>query len=106
MFFKIEIFLLFSSSSSLSCTDFNPDWDLFFFVLLFLALVTMGANSSMLRLDLVKFIKVLLRDDNAGVLVPGTQRAFISAAHTDEIVDELISVFLASFDAVAAEDLY
>ena len=43
---------------------------------------------------------------NAGVLVPGTQRAFLSAAHTDEVVDELISVFLASFDAVAAEDLY
>ena len=43
---------------------------------------------------------------NAGVLVPGTQRAFLSAAHTDEVVDELISVFLASFDAVAAEDLF
>ena len=43
---------------------------------------------------------------NAGVLVPGTQRAFLSAAHTDEDVDELIEVFLTSFDAVAAEDLY
>lgn len=43
---------------------------------------------------------------NAGVLVPGTQRAFLSAAHTDEVVDELISVFLASMDAVAGEDLF
>ena len=43
---------------------------------------------------------------NAGVLVPGTQRAFLSAAHTEDVVDELIRVFLASFDAVAAEDLF
>jgi hypothetical protein len=43
---------------------------------------------------------------NAGVLVPGTQRAFLSAAHDDAVVDELIKVFTASFDAVKAEGLF
>lgn len=43
---------------------------------------------------------------NAGVLVPGTQRAFLSAAHDDQVVDELINVFTASLDAVSAEGLF
>ncbi|NKB98344.1 MAG: aminotransferase class III-fold pyridoxal phosphate-dependent enzyme [Pseudomonadales bacterium] len=43
---------------------------------------------------------------NAGVLVPGTQRAFLSAAHDDQVVDELIEVFTASFDAVNTEGLF
>ncbi|MGA1372283.1 MAG: aspartate aminotransferase family protein [Pseudomonadales bacterium] len=43
---------------------------------------------------------------NRGVLVPGTQRAFLSAAHGDAEVDELIAVFTASLDDVQAEGLF
>ncbi len=43
---------------------------------------------------------------NAGVLVPGTQRAFLSAAHEDEQVDRLIEVFCDSLAAVHAEGLF
>jgi len=41
-----------------------------------------------------------------GVLVPGTQRAFLSAAHTDAVVDELIDVFCTSLTDVQAEGLF
>ncbi len=43
---------------------------------------------------------------NQGVLVPGTQRAFLSAAHGDAEIDVLIDVFTASLQAVAAEGLF
>lgn len=43
---------------------------------------------------------------NQGVLVPGTQRAFLSAAHGDAEIDVLIEVFTASLQAVAAEGLF
>lgn len=43
---------------------------------------------------------------NAGVLVPGTQRAFLSAAHTDSHVDTLIDVFQQALAAVDAEGLF
>ncbi len=43
---------------------------------------------------------------NRGVLVPGTQRAFLSAAHTDEDVDRLIEVFNGSLADVQAENLF
>lgn len=43
---------------------------------------------------------------NNGVLVPGTQRAFLSAAHTDQEVDELIRVFTTALTDVAEEGLF
>jgi glutamate-1-semialdehyde aminotransferase len=43
---------------------------------------------------------------NRGVLVPGTQRAFLSAAHGDAEVDRLIEVFKASLADVQAEGLF
>jgi glutamate-1-semialdehyde 2,1-aminomutase len=43
---------------------------------------------------------------NRGVLVPGTQRAFLSAAHGEAEIDELIAVFTASLDDVQAEGLF
>ena len=43
---------------------------------------------------------------NRGVLVPGTQRAFLSAAHNEEIVDDLIRVFCQSLADVNAEGLF
>lgn len=43
---------------------------------------------------------------NRGVLVPGTQRAFLSAAHSSSDVDDLIAVFTTSLDDVAAEGLF
>ena len=43
---------------------------------------------------------------NRGVLVPGTQRAFLSAAHSDEDVDELIRVFRESLLDVHADGLF
>lgn len=43
---------------------------------------------------------------NAGVLVPGTQRAFLSAAHEPAQVDRLGEVFIQSLQAVQAEGLF
>lgn len=43
---------------------------------------------------------------NRGVLVPGTQRAFLSAAHDDEIVDTIIEVFCTSLRDVQNEGLF
>lgn len=43
---------------------------------------------------------------NEGVLVPGTQRAFLCAAHSEEDVDRLIEVFCGAFDAVADDGLF
>jgi glutamate-1-semialdehyde 2,1-aminomutase len=43
---------------------------------------------------------------NRGVLVPGTQRAFLSAAHGDAEIDTLIEVFQASLQDVASEGLF
>ncbi|MEM9624228.1 MAG: aminotransferase class III-fold pyridoxal phosphate-dependent enzyme, partial [Pseudomonadota bacterium] len=43
---------------------------------------------------------------NRGVLVPGTQRAFLSAAHGDEEVDQLIDVFTHSLQDVQDEGLF
>ncbi|MBX3707824.1 MAG: aspartate aminotransferase family protein [Pseudomonadales bacterium] len=43
---------------------------------------------------------------NRGVLVPGTQRAFLSAAHGPAEVDRLIEVFQASLADVQAEGLF
>lgn len=43
---------------------------------------------------------------NRGVLVPGTQRAFLSAAHGEAEVDELIRVFKLSLADVQAEGLF
>ena len=43
---------------------------------------------------------------NRGVLVPGTQRAFLSAAHGDAEVDTLIEVFQASLQDVRSEGLF
>jgi glutamate-1-semialdehyde 2,1-aminomutase len=43
---------------------------------------------------------------NRGVLVPGTQRAFLSAAHGDAEVDMLIDVFQNSLADVHAEGLF
>ncbi len=43
---------------------------------------------------------------NEGLLVPGTQRAFLSVAHDDVIVDDMIKVFTQAFDAVQAEGLF
>ncbi|MBK79811.1 MAG: aspartate aminotransferase family protein [Gammaproteobacteria bacterium] len=43
---------------------------------------------------------------NRGVLVPGTQRAFLSAAHGDAEVDLLIEVFQDSLADVQAEGLF
>jgi len=43
---------------------------------------------------------------NRGVLVPGTQRAFLSAAHGDVEVDTLIHVFQAALEDVQAEGLF
>ncbi len=43
---------------------------------------------------------------NAGVLVPGTQRAFLCAAHADADVDRLGEVFIDSLTAVEAEGLF
>ena len=41
-----------------------------------------------------------------GVLVPGTQRAFLSAAHSDEVVAELASTFCGALTDVAEEGLF
>ena len=43
---------------------------------------------------------------NEGVLVPGTQRAFLSAAHEAEHIDALIDVFTGALAAVNAEGLF
>jgi glutamate-1-semialdehyde 2,1-aminomutase len=43
---------------------------------------------------------------NRGVLVPGTQRAFLSAAHSDAEVDTLIQVFQDSLADVQSEGLF
>ncbi len=43
---------------------------------------------------------------NRGVLVPGTQRAFLCAAHTEADVDRLVRVFCDSLDLVAADGLF
>ena len=43
---------------------------------------------------------------NRGVLVPGTQRAFLCAAHTDEHLEELVRVFTESLSDVHAEGLF
>lgn len=43
---------------------------------------------------------------NSGVLVPGTQRAFLCAAHTDEDVAKLSSVLCVALDAVASDGLF
>jgi glutamate-1-semialdehyde 2,1-aminomutase len=43
---------------------------------------------------------------NRGVLVPGTQRAFLSAAHSREDVDTLIDVFTSSLTDVEADGLF
>lgn len=43
---------------------------------------------------------------NAGVLVPGTQRAFLCAAHTEAEIDRLIEVFVSSLHAVLEEGLF
>ncbi len=43
---------------------------------------------------------------NRGVLVPGTQRAFLSAAHGDAEVDRLIEVFQSSLEDVLREGLF
>jgi len=43
---------------------------------------------------------------NEGLLVPGTQRAFLSVAHDEVIVDRMIKVFTQAFDAVQAEGLF
>lgn len=43
---------------------------------------------------------------NDGVLVPGTQRAFLSAAHTEADVDTMIETFKQALDAVHAEGLF
>ena len=41
-----------------------------------------------------------------GVLVPGTQRAFLSAAHGDQEIDQLISVFTSALRDVHNEGLF
>ena len=38
--------------------------------------------------------------------MPGTQRAFLSVAHDEVIVDRMIKVFTQAFDAVQAEGLF
>ena len=43
---------------------------------------------------------------NRGVLVPGTQRAFLSAAHGSAEIDTLIEVFQQSLADVQAEGLF
>jgi glutamate-1-semialdehyde 2,1-aminomutase len=43
---------------------------------------------------------------NRGVLVPGTQRAFLSAAHGDAEIDTLIEVFQDSLQDVSSEGLF
>ena len=43
---------------------------------------------------------------NRGVLVPGTQRAFLSAAHGEVEIDRLIDVFQASLEDVLREGLF
>jgi glutamate-1-semialdehyde 2,1-aminomutase len=43
---------------------------------------------------------------NRGVLVPGTQRAFLSVAHTDAIIEALIEVFCTSLLDVQSEGLF
>jgi len=43
---------------------------------------------------------------NRGVLVPGTQRAFLSAVHDDEVIDDMIDVFCTSLADVHAEGLF
>jgi len=43
---------------------------------------------------------------NRGVLVPGTQRAFLSAMHDDAVVDTLIDVFTSALTDVCAEGLF
>jgi glutamate-1-semialdehyde aminotransferase len=43
---------------------------------------------------------------NRGVLVPGTQRAFLSAAHSSAEIDTLIEVFQQSLADVQVEGLF
>jgi glutamate-1-semialdehyde 2,1-aminomutase len=43
---------------------------------------------------------------NRGVLVPGTHRAFLSAAHGDAEIDRLIDVFRSSLTDVREEGLF
>jgi glutamate-1-semialdehyde aminotransferase len=43
---------------------------------------------------------------NRGVLVPGTQRAFLCAAHSNTEVERLIEVFTTSLADVQAEGLF
>ncbi len=43
---------------------------------------------------------------NRGVLVPGTQRAFLSTAHSETEIDTLIEVFQTSLGDVQAEGLF
>ncbi len=43
---------------------------------------------------------------NRGVLVPGTQRAFLCAAHTDADIDRMIDVFCTSFTDVRNEGIF
>lgn len=43
---------------------------------------------------------------NRGVLVPGTQRAFLSAAHTDADIDRMIDVFTTSLADVRNEGIF
>ncbi|MEZ5595848.1 MAG: aspartate aminotransferase family protein [Pseudomonadales bacterium] len=43
---------------------------------------------------------------NQGVLVPGTQRAFLSAAHGETEIDRLIQVFQTSLGAVREEGIF
>jgi glutamate-1-semialdehyde 2,1-aminomutase len=43
---------------------------------------------------------------NRGVLVPGTQRAFLSAVHDDAVIDALVDVFCTSLADVHAEGLF
>ena len=43
---------------------------------------------------------------NAGVLVPGTQRAFLCSEHTPAVVDQMIDVFTSALAAVQDEGLF
>ena len=56
------------------------------------------------HLDAQKAFYLLCLD--RGVLVPGTQRAFLSAAHSDEVLDKLIDVFTSSLIDVASAGLF
>ncbi len=43
---------------------------------------------------------------NRGILVPGTQRAFLSAAHDAAVIDRIVEVFQQSLADVSAEGLF